>query len=195
LKRRRAASGALRRLQRTLERYYGLERAPDVVRFVAQGDGETREHLLVRETDDALEIKLVLPPIAPEFGLNDGFLQLLEGVSHFLYLVERVRTGLPATQLELELQAEVDKFVLLALSPSSVSPALERRALHEQLYEHVTYLHDADTELGERYRLANDLAARFTSRLLDAESGEARGLLRRFYRAGQGDKIRLARAA
>ena len=193
MKRRRVSASALRRLQRTLERYYGLERAPDVVRFVAPGDGETREHLLVRETDDALEIKLVLPPIAPEFGLNDGFLQLLEGVSHFLYLVERARTGLPATQLELELQAEVDKFVLLAFSPSPLS--LERRALHEQLYEHVTYLHDANTELGERYRLANDLAARFTSRLLDAESARARGLLQRFYRAGQGDKIRLARAA
>ncbi len=147
----------------------------------------------MRETDDALEIKLVLPPIAPEFGLNDGFLQLLEGVSHFLYLVERARTGLPATQLELELQAEVDKFVLLALSPSPLS--LERRALHEQLYEHVTYLHSPDSELGERYRLANDLAARFTARLLDTESGRARGLLQRFYRAGQGDKIRLARAA
>ena len=193
MKRRRVSASALRRLQRTLERYYGLESAPDVVRFVAPGDGETREHLLVRETDDALEIKLVLPPIAPEFGLNDGFLQLLEGVSHFLYLVERARTGLPATQLELELQAEVDKFVLLAFSPSPLS--LERRALHEQLYEHVTYLHDANTELGERYRLANDLAARFTSRLLDAESARARGLLQRFYRAGQGDKIRLARAA
>jgi hypothetical protein len=193
LKRKRVAATALRRLQRTLERYYELERAPDVVRFVAPGDGETREHLLVRETDDSLEIKLVLPPIAPEFGLNDGFLQLLEGVSHFLYLVERARTGLPATQLELELQAEVDKFVLLAFSPSPLS--LERRALHEQLYEHVTFLHSADSELGERYRLANDLAARFTARLLDAESGRARGLLQRFYRAGQGDKIRLARAA
>jgi hypothetical protein len=193
LRRRRVGARSLRRLQRALERYYGLERAPDVVRFVAPGDGETREHLLVRETDDALEIKLVLPPIAPEFGLNDGFLQLLEGVSHFLYLVERARTGLPATQLELELQAEVDKFVLLAFSPSPLS--LERRALHEHLYEHVTFLHSPDTELGERYRLANDLAARFTSRLLDAESGRARGLLQRFYRAGQGDKIRLARAA
>jgi hypothetical protein len=188
------AASALRRLQRTLERYYGLERGPDVVRFVAQGDDETREHLLVRETDDALELKLVLPPIAPEFGLNDGFLQLLEGVSHFLYLVERARTGLPATQLELELQAEVDKFVLLAFE-NGASERDERRALHERLYEKVTYLHDPNTELGERYRLANDLAARFTRRLLDAESGRARGLLQRFYRAGQGDKIRLARAA
>ena len=194
MKRRRVAAGSLRRLQRALERYYGLERAPDVVRFVATGDAETREHLLVRETEDALELKLVLATIAPEFGLNDGFLQLLEGVSHFIYLVERARTGLPATQLELELQAEVDKFVLLAFE-NGASELSERRALHANLYERVTYLHSPDTELGERYRLANDLAARFTLRLLDAESSQARGLLQRFYRAGQGDKIRLARAA
>lgn len=194
MKARRIAARSLRRLQRALERYYGLEGAPDVVRFVTEGELGSREHLLVRETDEALELKLVLPPIDPEFGPNDGFLQLLEGVSHFLYLVERARTGLQATQLELELQAEVDKFVLLAFE-SGRSERGERRVLHQTLYERVSFLHEPGSELGERYRLANDLAARFTSRLLDAEWSEARGVLRRFYRAGQGDKIRLARAA
>ncbi len=80
------------------------------------------------------------------------------------------RAGLQATQLELELQAEVDKFALLAFSPGPVS--LERRALHEQLYEHVTFLHSPDYRarraLSTRER---SLLARFTSRLLDAESG------------------------
>ena len=37
--------------------------------------------------------------------------------------------------------------------------------IRTQLFEHVTYLHAADTERGARYRMANDLAARFTHRL------------------------------
>lgn len=185
---------ALRRLQRGLESYYGLERAPDVVDFVANGADQERETLFVRETDDAIELRLVLPDAEPRAGANDHFLQFVEGVSHFVYLVERARTGLPATQLELELQAEVDKFVVLGLR----SGRRDRRSfleLHTLLYERVEFLHPEASEAGHRYRLANELAARFTSKLLDREARSARELLQRFYRAGQSDKIRLARAA
>ncbi len=183
---------ALRRLQRKIERYYGLEQAPNVLAFVADGAHAERETLLVRQTDDELELSLLLPHVAPPVGPNDGFLQLVEGVSHFVYLAERARTGLPATQLELELQAEVDKFVVLGVDESDRS---SRRELHACLYERVHYLHPAESEAGSRYRLANALAARFTARLVDARAGDARGVLQRFYRAGQCDKIRLARAA
>jgi hypothetical protein len=106
----------LRRIQSQLERYYGLERAPNVTRFVREGDQGSRETVLVREYGDELEIALVLPPESksiPEGGaLSDLWLQVAEGVSHFIYLVERARVHLPVTQLELELQAEVDKIVL-----------------------------------------------------------------------------------
>jgi len=185
---------ALRRLQRGIERYYGLERAPDVALFVEDGAGGEREMLLVRETDDALELKLVLPNAAPPPGANDQFLQFVEGVSHFVYLVERARTGLPATQLELELQAEVDKFVMLGMGARQADRRT-RLELHTLLYERVEFLHPESSEAGHRYRFANELAARFTARLLDAEAQSARLLLQRFYRAGQSDKIHLARAA
>ena len=120
---------ALRRLQRGIERYYGLERAPDVALFVEDGAESERETLLVRETEDALELKLVLPNAAPPAGANDEF------------------------------------------------------------------LHPESSEEGHRYRMANELAARFTVKLLDIDARSARLLLQRFYRAGQSDKIRLARAA
>jgi len=184
---------ALHGIQRRIERYYGLESAPDVTRFAKPcADGE-RETLLVRESDSAVELALVVPTEAPCAGANDTWLQLLEGVSHFVYVVERVRTGLPTTQLELELQAEVDKFVLLGLEPGS--DPLTARRLHTHLYEGGRFLDASGTEAGERYRLANDLAARLSARLLGRDQGEARALLRRFYRAGQTDKIALARAA
>jgi len=184
---------ALAGIQRRLEDYYGLERTPDVAAFAeAAPDGE-REQLLVRESEDAVELALIVPNDAPRAGANDVWLQLVEGVSHFVYVVERVRTGLPTTQLELELQAEVDKFVLLGLEPGGDRESVRR--LHEHLYENGRFLDPSGTEAGERYRLANDLAARLGARLLRRRAPDARALLRRFYRAGQTDKIALARAA
>jgi hypothetical protein len=55
-------------------------------------------------------------------------------------------------------------------------------------------LHEAGTELGDRYRTANDLAARFVRRLLRCGPEATHAALRRFYRAGQADKIRLVAA-
>jgi hypothetical protein len=166
---------------------------------VREVDDDGRETLLVREEDDAVELALLLPrrllSAESPAGDVDGLLQALEGVSHFVYLIERVRTNLPTTRLELELQAEVDKFVFLALAEGELD-ASARDQVCATLFEHVRYLHAVDTEEGQRYRLANELAARFTRRLDPAAgAGELRQRLRRFYRAGQAEKIHLARAA
>jgi hypothetical protein len=184
---------ALQSIQRRLEQYYGLESTPDVADFAEAAPRGEREQLLVRESAEAVELALIVPAEAPRAGANDTFLQLLEGVSHFVYVVERVRTGLPTTQLELELQAEVDKFVLLGLEPGGDPESVRR--LHTHLYEHAHFLDPSGTEAGERYRLANTLAARLGARLLGREARETRALLQRFYRAGQTDKIALASAA
>ncbi len=184
----------LSRIQRALEKFYGLERAPNVTRFVREGGEGTREVVLLRETADELEIALVLPPESKRIvvggALDDVWLQAAEGVSHFLYLVERARVHLPVTQLELELQAEVDKFVLLRELSADGSRLLE------SLFESPRFLDEAGTEAGERYRLAHQLAARFVSRAVVAnDRTRARQRLRSFYRAGQTEKIHLARAA
>jgi len=171
------------------------------VDFVRTGTGKSRETLVLRQSEEELEIALVLPPVEDSRELarhnepTDVWLQIVEGVSHFVYVAERARTELPATKLELELQAEVDKFVLLVFGGEPLAPD-KARALHRKLYEGVRYLHAANTEDGARYRLANDLAARFASRLVDLGDHDVRArLLRRFYRAGQAEKLRLARAA
>jgi hypothetical protein len=96
---------------------------------------------------------------------------------------------LPATQLELELQAEVDKFVLFAFGAGG-DGNLDARGLHRRLYANVTYLHGPGTEQGERYRLANELAARLAARLLERDAADARAILRRFYRAGSAGRSR-----
>lgn len=182
----------LRRLQRRLERFYHLEATPDVRGFVRESsDAAEREALLLRESEGELEMALVVP--AGAANDHDGWLQLAEGVSHFVYVANRARQELPSTQLELELQAEVDKFVLLVLEqvPYDRGEAFE---VHSRLFERVSYLHEAGTELGDRYRTANDLAARFVRRLMTRQGDCTHAALRRFYRAGQAEKIRLVAA-
>jgi hypothetical protein len=180
-----------RGVQKSLERFYRLEQGPDVTGFVHTAEAPSRESLLVRDADDAVELALILPE-GDDAG--DAYVQLIEGVSHFVYVAERARIDLPATELELELQAEVDKFVLLAFDDGEL--ARERfRDVHHALYENVEFLHAEDSVYGQRYRLANDLAARVALRIAGSATHTRNAFLQRFYRSGQTDKIRLARAA
>jgi hypothetical protein len=190
-------------VQRALERLYQLDRLTDVDAFLEEAPSGERETLLVREAEDGVvEMALRVPrlgaaaiDVARDADL-DPLCQIIEGVSHFVYLADRARAEREATQLELELQAEVDKFVVLAAwlgEPDlSASATLRRR-----LYEDVAYAQGAATEDGDRYRLANVRAHAFV-RHLEREYlrtrrwGDMRVALRRFYRMGQGEKLRVA---
>lgn len=194
-----AATLQLTQIQRRLEAFYRLESGPDISHFVRPGTEGSREMVLIRQDLDGLELAVVLPPAALGAAwhepLSDSVLQAVEGVSHFVYLAERARTELPTTRLELELQAEVDKFVLLAVDQEPATPH-RARGVHDSLYRRVRHIHPPESEVGARYRLANELAARLSARLLDgADPVGTRRLLCHFYRSGQADKIRLARAA
>jgi hypothetical protein len=193
-------------VQRALERLYQLDRVADVDDFLEEAKDDERETLFVREAaDGAIEMALRVPRLgATSIDLArdadlDPLCQIIEGVSHFVYLADRARVDREATQLELELQAEVDKFVVLAAwlgEPSLGASATLRR----RLYENVSFAHGEETETGDRYRLANVRAHSFVRRLerdyLGARRwGEMRALLRRFYRVGQEEKLRLAVAA
>jgi hypothetical protein len=190
------------RVQRQIEAIYQLEPAPAITPFVRIEDGDTREQLIVRQSMDALELVVLLPEASVRALLAggadtdmDAYLGAIEGISHFIHLAERARTRLPTTLLELELQAEVDKFAILLDGASDLGGA-DRYGLHRRLYEDVSYLHAAASERGHRYRLANGLAAKLWLQLLRLDmSDEVLGVLRRFYRAGQAEKIRIASAA
>lgn len=195
------------RIQRRLEELYGVE-APSVGAFVEESD-RTREVLEVREQPDAVELRLHLPrrALSGDAPLSIDLLsQVAEGVSHFVFLAERARRELPTTQLELELQAEVDKFLLLsgalARRPGDppVAAPVRSRGIRARLFEDVTYLHPEGTEPGDRYRFANRLASRFAMKLERAfERGVAASTLRRvlrdFFGAGQREKIEMVLAA
>jgi hypothetical protein len=181
------------RVQQAIEGFYDIDHVADVSAFVRPATGG-REKLLVREAHDGVvEMRLELPAMEQDL---DSVCQVIEGVSHFVYVATRATQGRVATVLELEIQAEVDKYVVLSGNIESLDVARSAR-LRDQLYERNAYLHEQNTEMGERYRVANEAANRFTRKLERAHVahrrfGDLRRDLHQFFRAGQEDKLRLA---
>jgi hypothetical protein len=203
--------------QEELEAIYGV-RAPSVVDFLVTREGvraagtEPRapEALLVRESDGALELGLFLDDAVvsaadsadphdprPLLAVPSSLHHLAcaaEGVSHFVYLSTRAAAGRPVSLLELEVQAEVDKFALLVLHLWRRGLRRLSRALRRRLFERVRYhAHLDGTEL-ERYRLANRLGGGYARFLEDryVDDADVEGMLRELrasYRLGGGEKF------
>lgn len=204
-----SAQRSLKLLQLRLEQFYGIEPSPSILPYVRPSALGSREEVLVRADGGGLALCVLLPQEALEALAHgqaaanfDALLEAVEGVSHYVHLSERARTELPTTLLEIELQAEVDKFAFLAttgrLQHSDVRrlPREDLYDLHHRLFEQVDFIHGSDSVQGARYRLANYLAARLWSRLLHPDSRfPLEETLHRFYRAGQSEKIAIARAA
>jgi hypothetical protein len=188
-----------RRVQRGLERLYRLMPNADVGDFVRGVSAGERETVLVRDAEsDTVEISIRLPSLGADVAL-DTLCQLIEGVSHFVYLAERARVSRAATHLELEVQAEVDKWVVIAASIQQFD-VTRSASLRARLYEHVAFVHAPESELGERYRVANAAAHAFVRRLerdfvQSARFAELQAELWRFFHGSQEEKLRLGRAA
>jgi hypothetical protein len=121
-----------------------------------------------------------------------------EGVSHFLYLSFRADNDEQVSQLELELQAEVDKYAAGLLAGNGVGAIRARsRALRERLFYRARFLDPPETAEGQRYRLAHRAAARYAAaleaRYVDrGRIDELWAELRRFYRMGMRQKLERA---
>ena len=122
-----------------------------------------------------------------------AFCLALEGVSHFVYLSFNAGHERPVSQLELELQAEVDKFVvaaqLLARQRGGVPSAL-----HDRLFRHFRLVPGLDDEQRRRYldasRYASDYCRMLASRFMAGGSGPPMvPELRHFYRLTQRGKL------
>jgi len=94
------------------------------------------------------------------------------------------------TLLELELQAEIDKFVTTALLAQKQEDFSLLRNLHRLLFDEITYEPTLTRKERERYELANSYAARFCRQLLDRVSRDnGNKQLREFYRLTQAQKM------
>ena len=209
----------LARVQRGLETLYRLDTGVTVEDFVI--DEPTREaiaptrrpkeQLLVCEEQGEMALALfIAPSVLENLAQNDpgsqlgnhnlgDFLLAVEGVSHFIYAIHCARADRPVTQLELELQAEVDKYVTCLLT-TDPAPAQSER-LRYRLFGDAEYEPDLDGEERDRYRAANDNAHRYAAWLEETFVAPRRipemlAELRRFYRQGLAAKLSLiARAA
>lgn len=117
---------------------------------------------------------------------------VLEGVSHFSYLAWSARKNRQVTLLELEMQAEVDKFVSTLFIAVDQDDADLVDNIHDRLFGSVGFHDGLNADELERYVVANDYAARFCYGLRQRITNNCDlGLreLRKYYRMTQGDKI------
>lgn len=209
----------LGRLQGGLEQLYRVATGLAVEAFLIDDAGRAalgvarapREQLLVMESDDGVDLGLyvdaaVLANLAahdPGRGLDDrnlaAFLYALEGVSHFVYAAVCAQAARSVSALELELQAEVDKYVTCVLATDGGRTA--SATWRSRLYDECAFEPDLDADERDRYQVANDNARRYAASL-ERRFVARRAIadmfveLRRFYRqplAGKLDTI--ARAA
>lgn len=221
-------------LQLELEAHYGLDSGWSVASFVCTdaehaanlaaldataqiGSREAlpEECLLVHQTESALEVSLFLDPnlltrVAAAADLSDlgqinDFLLAVEGVSHCVHLGWHATWERHTTAFCMELQAEVDKFLLLAgagmptpcHAPSGSLGAHRQRLreLHALLFERIRFAAGLSQNWQQRYQRANAIAARYCWQLIDAGfgqpgSGNVLEELRHFFRLPHDEKVR-----
>jgi hypothetical protein len=97
----------------------------------------------------------------------DAFCVLIEEISHFHLLTQKATEQIPVSQLELEWQAEMDKFLICSglLFEQTADP--HYLPLARKLFDHARFPASPDQQ---RYIAANDLAAFFCYRFIDNAS-------------------------
>ena len=166
------------------------------------GGRKVDEKLLIAEANGEADVALYLESeLLERLERNDPLTRLdrdnladfwsaLEGVSHFTYYAWNAARDKSVSLFELELQAEVDKFVTTATLLREQTGRAPR-ALHTWLFDAPTFAAELDDDERERYRRANRYAAKYCSRLSPALAGAAavRRELRHFYRLSQTFKL------
>jgi hypothetical protein len=212
------SSATLASLQGALTEIYDLPVTPDVRDYLMTDRADLRavsdaratdEQLIVAEEGDTLSMALYidagvlerLQRSDPLTGLTQhnlaDYLTVAEGVSHFVYVAWNTGYDKPVSLLELELQAEVDKYVLCAWLLREQGAGRFPCELHRALFERARVDPVAAAGRVGLYHTASNYAARFCRRvgaLLERKRhGVARDLiaeLRRFYRFGNARKMR-----
>jgi hypothetical protein len=169
------------------------------------GSPASQEQVLVSQDEEGVDLAVYidrdvlgrLSDSDPLERLDDDNLEdfwtVLEGVSHFVYLAWNAGLDKPVTLLELELQAEVDKFVLTALLVAA-RQGRAPDALHHGLFRRSRVDPALDPESRARYLAASRYAEAYCARLLqrfrrDRTLRELMPELRRFYRMTQHGKL------
>jgi hypothetical protein len=201
-------------VQDHLEAIYGIQSHYRASEFLLTSDdarrlgstGRLREELLIREEDGELWLGLCFAPNvndalqsieAPGRGWVDSnldtYCQIAEGVSHFLYMTYVAAEGRQVSLLELEAQAEIDKFASCVLHGWDGG---ERWAdeIHRRLFDKVSFDPSLSALERWRYQEANRLSRYYCARLLPEVASRRMDKflaeLRFSYRLGAAAKLR-----
>ncbi len=181
----------LAQLQRQLERIYEIEIPHSVDDFLftdlevlknLQGHDEfdesvVEERLLVVQDGDNVDVALYMDSEVvnrltqddPGSCLHDGnladYCTAMEGVSHFLYLIWNAGYERGVSRMELEMQAEIDKYVSTAVLFGQQASGRVPSSLHRWLFENPEFDSSLDRVSMERYRDANYYASKYCARL------------------------------
>ncbi|MDJ0833520.1 MAG: hypothetical protein QNJ69_08355 [Gammaproteobacteria bacterium] len=209
----------LNKLQTCLEHIYEIPSQFKVQDFVihdamlaAQLDNsdnprELPEKLLIHQNGENVDVALYLDEqilrrleqLDPTAQLtNDNihdFWVALEGISHFLYLTYHAFYKRAISLFELELQAEVDKYIMSAFLLGQQGTEAMPDSLHYHLYRNVDFDQRLQADELQRYVQANELAGKFATFIAYCinnriASPKIINTLRRFYRLPQQQKIR-----
>jgi hypothetical protein len=203
--------GLLLDVQRRLESLYALDRQPPVTDFLIPEDHAAAlpgggSRTLLTQDGDEVRLGVVLdgsvgdrlarldPRVALTGDNLGAFCTLTEEVSHFVYLLFCATAERSVTQLELELQGEVDKYLSAVALLSLQNEGAVSTRLRELLFRSYRLRDGVSPERAERYRAASSLAYRYCGYLESAFLRRARledlaREARRFYRLGQREKL------
>lgn len=203
-------------IQHQLQNIYDIEVEYDIRNFtttdrifaksISQHNDNSPEQLLINQQNDYLDISLFLDQsILENLHDDDPYKQLhhnnlkfywiaVEGVSHFLYIAWRANYNRQVSQLELELQAEIDKFVCATELFGRQGSTIDYHALWGHLFRKF-YLHKhLDSEEIKRYLQANEYASEYCKHINEQYTQQHQNSfyykqLRRFYRLGEQAKL------
>lgn len=174
----------LQQIAARLQDFYRLDTLPPPAPFLVDaatavallGDRRFATHaseelLLVGRRGADLEVALyIAPPVLARLRRDDPLIALhhrnlaafctaIEGVSHLCCLLWKFQQGMPVTQLELEIQAEIDKYLFCAwLQAEQDTPRLP---LHDRLFVRYMLPRGMPAAAASRYHLASAIAHRF----------------------------------
>lgn len=205
---------AIRKIDEAIKTLYNLEHSQNAVDFLVRQPAvptqgkEVHGSLYLMPEGEDVSIGIYLHPIVRE-ELSDfrrwnqdvwtesqrhAFVTATEEVSHFNYFLYHAEKGRAISQFELELQGEIDKFMLLFFSPNKKTSGQKFESLFETLFSKFRYAQGLTIEEKERYENAHIFGKKFIlgiKKSLDTREGVLKAVehLRKFYRLSSAEKV------
>ena len=164
-------------LQKFLENLYRVQALPKVEDFLVSAselkkvlpDVDERPQVLFHQGEEGISLAVhfgdEIQDRIEERGLGElpfsDFLSVAEEVSHYIYLTWSASNERSVTMLDVELQGEIDKFILGSIFFT------EESHLFPRMFEEFEYEPNLDATRQKRYEKANRLGGKFCRSLGD----------------------------